>query len=200
MYQQFLRLVFFKENCLWQRVLNGNLVSKLNCHLVTLRFAAVVHLLRACVTPYKCSCCIPMFLFCGASVMPQSYYLLSKRNFIGMVRAEGRNPSLGACKKPHAAQHLTHWGRVTHICISKLTIIGSDNGLSPGQRQAIIWTNAGTLLIRSFGINFSENFNRNLCIFIQENAFENVVSKLTAILSRPQCVNSVHLHGSTLMT
>ena len=33
---------------------------------------------------------------------------------------------------------LTHWGRVTHICISKLTIIGSDNGLSPDQRQAIV--------------------------------------------------------------
>ena len=32
-----------------------------------------------------------------------------------------------------------------HICISKLTIIGSDNGLSPGRGQeAIIWTNAGT--------------------------------------------------------
>ena len=30
-----------------------------------------------------------------------------------------------------------------HICISKLTNIGSDNGLSPGQRQTIIWTNAG---------------------------------------------------------
>ena len=38
---------------------------------------------------------------------------------------------------------LTHWGRVTLICVSKLTIIGSDNGLSPGRRQAIIWTNAG---------------------------------------------------------
>ena len=31
-----------------------------------------------------------------------------------------------------------HWGRVTHICVSNLTIIGSDNGLSPGRRQAII--------------------------------------------------------------
>ena len=38
--------------------------------------------------------------------------------------------------------YLTHWGRVTHICVSKLTIIGSDNGLSPDRRQAIIWTNA----------------------------------------------------------
>ena len=51
---------------------------------------------------------------------------------------------------------LTQWGRVTHICVSKLTIIGSDNGLSPGRRQAIIWTNDGILLIRTLGINFSE--------------------------------------------
>ena len=50
----------------------------------------------------------------------------------------------------------THWGRVTHICVSKLTIIGSDNGLSPGRRQAIIWTSAGILLIRTLGTNFSE--------------------------------------------
>ena len=43
-----------------------------------------------------------------------------------------------------------------HICISKLTIIGSDNGLSPGRHQAIIWTNAGILFIEPFGTNFSE--------------------------------------------
>ena len=51
---------------------------------------------------------------------------------------------------------LTHGGRVTHICISKLTIMGSDNGLSPGRRQAIIWTNAIILLIGPLGTNFSE--------------------------------------------
>ena len=51
---------------------------------------------------------------------------------------------------------LTHWGRVTQICVSKLAIIGSDNGLSPGRRQAIIWINAGILLIGSLGTNFSE--------------------------------------------
>ena len=51
---------------------------------------------------------------------------------------------------------LTHWGQVTHICISKLTIIGSDNGLSPGRRPAIIWTNAGILLIGPLGTNFSK--------------------------------------------
>ena len=51
----------------------------------------------------------------------------------------------------HVVPNLTHWGRVTHICVGKLTIIGSDNGLAPGRRQAIIWTNAGILLIRPLG-------------------------------------------------
>ena len=51
---------------------------------------------------------------------------------------------------------ISHWGRVTHICLSKLTIIGSDNGLAPGRRQAIIRTSARILLIGSLGTNFSE--------------------------------------------
>ena len=38
---------------------------------------------------------------------------------------------------------LIHWGRVTHICISTVTIIGLDNCLSLGRRQAIIWSSAG---------------------------------------------------------
>ena len=42
------------------------------------------------------------------------------------------------------------------MCIGNLAIIGSYNGLAPGQRQAIIWTNAGILLIGPLGTNFSE--------------------------------------------
>ena len=42
------------------------------------------------------------------------------------------------------------------MCICKIIIIGSDNSLSPGRRQAIIWTNAGILLIVPLGTNFSE--------------------------------------------
>ena len=67
--------------------------------------------------------------------------------------------STGAqCSKSWAPDHytemmLTRWGRVTHICA---TIIGSDNGLSPGQHQAIIWTNTGILLIGTLGTNFSK--------------------------------------------
>ena len=58
----------------------------------------------------------------------------------------------------------THRGRVTHICVGELTIIGSDIGLSPGRRQAIIWTNAGILLIWPLGTNFRE-------ILIEINTF-----------------------------
>ena len=47
---------------------------------------------------------------------------------------------------------------MTHICVGCLTIIVSDNGLSPGRRQAIIWTNAGILFIGPLGTNFSEIF------------------------------------------
>ena len=45
---------------------------------------------------------------------------------------------------------------MTHICVGNLTTIGTDHGLSPGWRQAIIWTNAGILLIGPLGTNFSE--------------------------------------------
>ena len=57
------------------------------------------------------------------------------------------------CKKESV---LTHWGRVTHKCISKLIIIGLDNGLAPGWRQAIIWTNAGIMLMGTLGIHLNE--------------------------------------------
>ena len=44
---------------------------------------------------------------------------------------------------------------LTRICASKLTNIGSDSGLSPGGRQAIIWTNAGLLLVGTLETDFS---------------------------------------------
>ena len=83
---------------------------------------------------------------------------------------------------------LTHWGRVTHICVGNLTIIGPDNGLSPGRRQAIIWTNAGILLIGPWGTNFSEILNGIQTFSFKKMHFENVVCEMTSILSRPQCV------------
>ena len=85
---------------------------------------------------------------------------------------------------------LAHWNLVTHIFTSNLTIIGSDNGLSPGRRQAIILTNAVILLI-GLRNKFQWNCNRNSNIFIQEIALESVVCKMATIFSRPQCVKII---------
>ena len=35
----------------------------------------------------------------------------------------------------YAFSRLTQWGRVTHICVGNLSIIGSDNRLSPGRHR-----------------------------------------------------------------
>ena len=78
---------------------------------------------------------------------------------------------------------LTHWGRVTHICISKLTIIGSDDGLSPDRRQAIIWTNDGMLLIAPLGTNFSE-----ILIEILTFSFKKMHLKVLSAKWRPFCL------------
>ena len=84
------------------------------------------------------------------SVVKNQYVLKSS---LVTLRSLDHNCSSGIL---NSTVFLTHWGRVTHICVSKQTIIGTDNGLSPGRRQAIIWTNDGILLIGTFGTNFSE--------------------------------------------
>ena len=78
---------------------------------------------------------------------------------------------------------LTHWGRVTHICVSKLTLFGSDNGLSPDRCQAIIWTNAGLLLIGPLGTNLSE-----ILIEILTFSFQKMHLKVLSAKRRPFCL------------
>ena len=70
-----------------------------------------------------------------------------------------------------------------HICVGKLTTIGSDNGLSPGRRQAIIWTNAGILSIGPLGTNFSE-----ILIAIQTFSFTKMHSQMPSVKWRPFCL------------
>ena len=67
------------------------------------------------------------------------------------------NWAAGTCLCGHSSNRLTHWGGVTHICISKLTIIGSDNGLLSGRAKPLseplleligpLWTNFSGILI-----------------------------------------------------
>ena len=83
---------------------------------------------------------------------------------------------------------LTHWGRATHICVGKLTTIGSDNGLSPGRRQAIIWTIDGILLIGYLGTNFSEILIAILSFSFKKMHLKMSSAKMAAILSRGRWV------------
>ena len=89
---------------------------------------------------------------------------------------------------------LTHWGRVTHIYLSKLTSIGSDNGLSPCRHQAIIWTNAGILLIEPLRTNFSE-----ILIEIYTFSFKKMHSKMWSAKSWPFCLGRSVLTSDQLL-
>ena len=125
----------------------------------------------------------------------------------GVIRPQWVNIHLSKLLKapsvdPSGAETgISHWGRVTHISVGNINSIGSENGLSPGRRQAIIWTKwlvawsapshylnqCWNIFNWTIGNKLQWNSNRNSNIFIQENAFENVVSEMAAILSRPQC-------------
>ena len=72
---------------------------------------------------------------------------------------------------------ITHWGRVTHICVSESTIIGSDNGVSPGRRN-----NTGLLLIEPLGTDFSE-----ISIGIQTFSFKKMHLNMSSAKWRPFC-------------
>ena len=89
---------------------------------------------------------------------------------------------------------LTHWGRVTHICVSELTIIGAWSAPSHCLNQC--W-NIVNWIPRN---KIQWNVSRNSYIFIQENPFENVIWKMATTLSRTQCVNRRVLQLTVLWT
>ena len=80
-----------------------------------------------------------------------------------------------------------------HICGSKLTIIVSDNGLLPGRCQAIIWTNAGILLIGPLGTNSSDFF-----IKIHTFSFKKMHLKRSSGKWRPFCLGLTVLNTSPI--
>ena len=96
------------------------------------------------------------------------------------------------CKRNCAAAYvsyafsvLTSWGWVTHICVGNQAIIGSDNGLSPGRCQAIIWTDTGILLIGPLRTNFSE-----IWIGIQTFSLKKIHLKIASAKWRLFCLGS----------
>ena len=123
----------------------------------------------------------------GTSVTVQSHLLtymsFAKWNICPATVTRHNNILGVGCHKTDHIETLTRWGRVTHICVNKLTIISSDNGLSPGRRQAIIWTNAGILLFRTYGTYFSEILSK-INIF----PFKKMHLKISSAKLRPFCL------------
>ena len=122
------------------------------------------------------------------------FWICRLQNVAFLARPQCVNPLSLSDTVCTASQYLilTHWGRVTHICVGKLTIIGSDNSLSPERRQAIIWTNAGILLIEPLGTNFSE-----ILIGIQIFSSKKMRLKMSSAKWRPFCLGLNVLTGSS---
>ena len=73
---------------------------------------------------------------------------------------------------------------MTDICVSKLIIIGSDNGLSPDRRQATIWTNARILSIGPLGTKLSD-----ILISTHIFSFKKMHLKMSSGKWRPCCLS-----------
>ena len=135
-----------------------------------------------------CLWCTSIFIVTGfcwslhASTLFLWKQILSQRWNVNCCRA------MIFCRLPSLIRYVNLWilnslGRVTHICVSKLTIIGSDNGLSPRRRQAIIWTDAGILLIGPLGTSFSE-----ISIEIRTLLLKKMHLKMSSGKWRPFCL------------
>ena len=83
--------------------------------------------------------------------------------------------------------------RTPVLNLLNLTIIGSDNGLSPGWHQAINWTNTGIALFGCLGTNFSEILIQVLAFSFKKMRLKVVDCEMAAILSHHQCVKGSRL-------
>ena len=83
---------------------------------------------------------------------------------------------------------LTHWGGVTHICVSQLDHHCFRSWPVACTAPSHYLNQCWTIVNWTLSNKLQCNLNRNSNTFIQENALESVVCEMAAILSRPQCV------------
>ena len=76
-----------------------------------------------------------------------------------------------------------------YVCLVNWVTTISGDGLSPVWHQAITLTSAELIQLDPYEKNHSD-YNWHSNIFIQENEFENVICKMSGILSRLQCVSN----------
>ena len=111
-------------------------------------------------------------------------YLHHGRSVLRRSSSSNTNICILSCAN-RACRHGCYGGinSLRHICVGKLTTIGSDNGLSPRRRQAILRTIARILLIGPLGTNFSE-----ILIGIQTFSFKKMHLKMSSAKWRPSCL------------
>ena len=80
-------------------------------------------------------------------------------------------------------------------CVSKLNTNVSDNYLSPSRRQALVWTNAGILLIRTLEAHFSEILSK-----INTFSLKKMHLKVPTAKWRPFCLGLNVLMQSSSLT
>ena len=113
------------------------------------------------------------------------YRQSSERRHIGAIMSQIRSRHImESLFMPAPKPTLTHWGRLKHICACKLTIIGSDDGLSLGRRQASIWTNEWILLNGPLGTTNASD----MLIIIQTFSFNIMLLKMSSGKSLPFCL------------
>ena len=81
---------------------------------------------------------------------------------------------------------ISPWWRISES--ANWVSTGSDNGLMPVQRQAIIWTNADLLSIGPLGTKFSDILIKIQNFSLMKMCLKNGVCEMVAILSRSECV------------
>ena len=132
---------------------------------------------------------------CEITVANMGWYIIWTQSNLNKIKC---NVLSYVCERPLSESIMTiiHWciynspGRceLTHLPRCRIyasvnwVIIGSDSCLSPGRRQALIWTSAGVLFIRTLGTNFSEIWSE-IHIF----SFKTVHWKMSSAKWRPFC-------------
>ena len=84
-------------------------------------------------------------------------------------------------------------GVTSVVGVPSTHLVGSDNGLSPGRRQAIIWTNAEILLIGTLGTNF-----REILIKIRIFSLKKMGLNVSSAKWRPFCLGLNVLRGYSI--
>ena len=127
------------------------------------------------------------------------------RLWLGAVRQQAitwANVDPVLCHRMASLGHheLTHQGRVMHICVSEV----SQSSLVPIMASILsapihYWNQYWVIVNWTAKNKLHRNFNKNTIFVIQKkNAFENVVSRMAAILSQASMCSASYIHNSQL--